>query len=133
MANPVLFVSSLVLSFIHYWALMDVYPKVSPFYSFILLRGCLTSIYNHRYTDSFLRSYDRMIMRESIIVDIYFMVKTNSIVFAGPNVLVAAWLYSISKFAMNKFYRNLIHVAAQCTITIAHIKIITEIANRINQ
>ncbi len=133
MANSVLFVSSLFLTFVHYWALMEVYPKVSPFYSFIILRGCLTSIYNHGYTDSFLKFYDRMVMHESAIVDIYFMIKTNSLAFAGPNILLAIWFYSISKFTSNIFYRNLIHLLAHFSVTTAHIKIIIEIAERANQ
>lgn len=127
MANKILAATSLVMTYVHFQTLSNAYPFIDMFYAFVILRGCLVSIYNHAYTDPFFQSYDRMVMRESIIVDIIYIIRTNTIRSAGFDIAIAACLYIVSKFQSQIFVRNLLHALAHFMITIAHTKIVYEI------
>lgn len=125
MANFVLFVSSLIGTIIHVFAIFN-FPNIDPFYGFILFRGCLSSLYNHGSTNSFNMLYDRTVMNESIIVDIIYMIKIKSLTLIWP-LLGAVCLYRLSKLISGNiptFITNLLHIYAHICITIVHVLII---------
>lgn len=128
MANYVLFVSSLVMTFIHGITLFH-YPSVSPFYGFMVIRGCLSSIYNHGSNNLFAKWYDRTVMRESFFADLFYMIHSNTLGSAGMCMCFAALLYLISKILQSNFhinpFTNLLHIMAHFGITIAHVIVIT--------
>ena len=128
MTNPVLLQSSMVCTFLHIITLIN-FPNVSPFYGFILTRGCLSSIYNHGSSNEFAKWYDRTVMRESFFVDLFFMLKTNTLDTAGTFMVLAAILYFFSKLIQHIYkqvdpFTDFLHLMAHIGITIAHIIVI---------
>lgn len=127
MANAFLCATSCWLTYVHFYFISNAYPFIDPLYTFVILRGCLLSIYNHAYTDPFLESYDRMVMRESIIVDMIYMIKTNTFSLVCPKIIIAVCLYFVSKLSKHNVSNNILHSVAQLLVTIAHVELINEI------
>jgi hypothetical protein len=88
MRNATLFVSSLAMAAFHS-LMVSSHRMVDPFFVFIIMRYCLTSIYTNCSTSTFVRLYYRMIIRETMVADVYFMVKTNTLPTAGGFALAA--------------------------------------------
>lgn len=132
MSNYTLLVSSLIMSAIHGITLFH-YPNVSPLYAFLLLRGLLSSIYNHASSNSFSMLYDRAVMRESFFVDLFYMTQTNTLKSAGVSMCMAVMLYFSSKILLcdmcdnpfTKHVSDLLHICAHLGITVAHVIVIT--------
>lgn len=127
MVNTVLAATSVLMTYVHLQTLMCAYPFIHIFYAFVIIRGCLTSIHNHVRTSHFDQSYDRIVMQESLIVDIAYIIRTNSARTAGLDAVIAICLYLLSKYQSSAIRRNSLHGLAHFMITIAHVKIIHEL------
>lgn len=127
MANTILAATSVLMTYAHVRALAYAYPFIHTFYAFVILRGCLSSIHNHAQTGYFYQSYDRIVLLESLIVDIVYIIRTSSSRTAGFYIAVAICLYLLSKYQSNALPRNTLHALAHFMVTIAHVKIINEL------
>ncbi len=72
-----LFASSLALTAFHL-VMISWHPMVDSFFVFITLRYCLSAIYTFGCKSTFCRLYHRMVARETIMADAYFMLKTDT-------------------------------------------------------
>lgn len=113
MANPTLLASSLLSAVIHLYVLS---AATDAFYYCMILRGLLSSVLNHGCTYAMLQQYDRFVMVESIGIDIYYMINSNTLHLTGPIIVMAICLYIASKR-----YGTSFHVAAHVALTMAHV------------
>ena len=129
MTNLVLLQSSMVFTFLHIVTLVN-FPHVSPFYGFILIRGCLSSIYNYGSSNEFAKWYDRTVMRESFLVDLFYMFKTNTLHTAGTFMIISTIFYLLTKLIQHIYkqvdpFTDFLHLVAHIGITVAHIIVIS--------
>jgi len=129
MNDPALFVSALIATFAHL-VFTITRPQINIFYSFALMRGCVSMLRSYASYSAFANLYNRAIMLETLIVDFYFMIQTGTLYSAGWPIGVGLGMYLLATLIINHRredpFTDLLYCMAHAAFTAAHIIIILE-------
>lgn len=127
MANLTLLVLSLAMSVAHSISAMNV-ASVNGFFVLISMRYCLSSVYAYGSSSAFASLYNRAILRETIVADIYFMIRTGTLTNAGWFILISMSAFQLSWIIKRYVLKQdpftlLLDWLAMVALTIAHVLI----------
>lgn len=119
MANYTLYISSLLMTYIHVSALWI--KRYQSIMSIIWINGCFSSILNHGLTSNVAKHYDRVSMFISFFFDLSIILELDIHFSAGVLIYLAACSYLISKFMLSSKLKTMLHLYSHCLITLCHL------------
>lgn len=119
MANLILFISGLTISYIHLWFYNAVHPRDIILITTMML-GCSTTILNHAITSDFIKSLDRGMMIIGFICDLHLI-----LTICNPtqySICILTLFSSVISYFTAKHMNNVIfHINAHLLLTLTHI------------